>query len=90
MFISILFLRRKDFAFFKRTTNVVHPGEILFGSPLGMKMIPLPGKEGSGVIVVRWPSIHHSQPLLPLRRGVIFMAAKGRQMLAWRPALCRN
>jgi hypothetical protein len=39
-------------------------------------MIPLLGKEGSGVVVVHSPSHPPPLPLLPLRRGVIFMAAK--------------
>jgi len=40
-----------------------------------MKIIPLLVKEGSGVVHRNAETAtHHHPPLLPLRRGVIFMA----------------
>jgi hypothetical protein len=42
-----------------------------------MKMIPLLIKEGSGVVARNADAAtHHPLPLLPLRRGAIFMKAK--------------
>jgi hypothetical protein len=42
-----------------------------------MKMIPLLVKEGSGVVARNADAAtHHPLPLLPLRRGAIFMAAR--------------
>jgi len=47
-----------------------------FGSPPAMKMIPLLGKEGVGVVAVRWRHHPPPLPLLPLRRGVVFRTAR--------------
>jgi hypothetical protein len=41
-----------------------------------MKTIPLLGKEGPGVVAVRRRYHPPPLPLLPLRRGVMLMAAK--------------
>jgi hypothetical protein len=42
-----------------------------------MKMIPLLVKEGSGVVACKADAAtHHPLPLLPLRRGAIFIAAR--------------
>jgi len=49
-----------------------------------MKMIPLPIKEGLGVVDRhRGAGADHPLPPPPLRRGVIFMAAKDPRSSSW-------
>ena len=46
------------------------------GRPETMKMIPLLVRRGQGWLLGGGATTHHPRPLLPLRRGVVFKAAK--------------